>query len=113
MSPFLLTFEFLYFENNADCTGSNITGNIAGNPVIVGKKFDGSSTLYSSGVDTSETTIMTTVTYTSANMIRLRVGGTKSSSSSLTNRIYSIWFKSFDYTTPVTLPVNLTAFKHH
>jgi len=97
-------------ENNTAVTVSNITENIAGNPVIVGKKFDGSSTLYSSGVDTSETTIMTTVTYTSANMIRLRVGGSKSSPSSLTNRIYSIWFKSFDYTTPVTLPVKLTAF---
>ena len=53
---------------------------------------------------------MTTVTYTTTNIIKLRVGGTKTANSSMTNRMYSIWFKNFTYIAPITLPIKLSAF---
>ena len=97
-------------EENSAVTVTNVNDNLAGNIMTSGKRFDGSKNLYTAGVDTTETTVMTTVTYTSTNIMKLRVGGTKTASSSMTNRMYSIWFKNFTYTAPITLPIKLSAF---
>lgn len=97
-------------ESNTAITVSDVLETVAGNLVIVGKKFDGSKNLYTTGVDTTETSVMTTVTYLTTNTIRVRVGGTKTGNSSMTNRMYSIWFKNFAYIAPITLPVKLISF---
>ncbi len=97
-------------ETNSAVTVTNVLDNLAGNIMTAGKRFDGSKNLYTLGVDTTETSVMTTVTYNTTNIIKLRVGGTKTSSSSMTTRMYSIWFKNFTYIAPITLPIKLSAF---
>ncbi len=97
-------------ETNSAITVSDVNDNLAGNLLTTGKRFDGSKNLYTLGVDTSETSVMVTVTYTTTNIIKLRVGGTKTANSSMTNRMYSIWFKNFTYIAPITLPIKLSAF---
>lgn len=97
-------------ESNSAITVSDVNDNLAGNLLTTGKRFDGSKNLYTLGVDTSETSVMTTVTYNTTNIIKLRVGGTKTANSSMTNRMYSIWFKNFTYIAPITLPIKLSAF---
>lgn len=97
-------------ENNSAVTVTNVNDNLAGNIMTAGKRFDGSKNLYTAGVDTTETSVMTTVSYNTTNIIKLRVGGTKTANSSMTNRMYSIWFKNFTYLAPITLPIKLSAF---
>lgn len=78
---------------------------------VVGKKFDGPTTLYTLGVDTAITRIMTTLSYNNVSVLKFRAGATTTSSSFMTNRMYSTWFKSFNYIAPIsTLPVKLTTF---
>ncbi len=104
------SFNAYTVESITAVTVTNVTDNLAGNLLTSGKRFDGSSNLYTAGVDTSETTVMTTVTYNTSNTVKLRVGGTKTANSNMTNRMYSIWFKNFNYVAPVTLPIKLSAF---
>jgi Secretion system C-terminal sorting domain len=77
-----------------------------------GKQFDGPTNAYN-GVDVNATNIMTTQTYINNSSFRMRAGAaTGSSSSSSADRMYSFWFKSFNYNIPVqvTLPVKLVSF---
>ena len=77
-----------------------------------GKQFDGPTNVYD-GVDVNATNIMTTQTYNNNSSFRIRAGAsTGSSSSSSADRMYSFWFKSFNYNIPVqvTLPVKLVSF---
>lgn len=77
-----------------------------------GRQFDGPSNVYD-GVDVNATNIMTTQTYNNNSSFRIRAGAsTGSSSSSSADRMYSFWFKSFNYNIPVqvTLPVKLVSF---
>ena len=97
-------------ETNSAVTVSDVNDMLIGNLLTAGKRFDGSKNLYTAGVDTTETSVMATVTYTTTNIIKLRVGGTKTANSSMTNRMYSIWFKNFTYIAPITLPIKLSAF---
>ncbi len=73
-----------------------------------GKKFSGPTTTYN-GIDTSATSVMATSLFNNTNSFTLRTGAHTTGSSSNTDRMYSFYFKSFDYTAPTVsfLPVTL------
>lgn len=80
------------------------------NLLTTGKTFTGSITDYA-GIDTNQTRVMTTLTYNDINSFRFRVGSTTTGSSSKTERMSALWFKSFNYSAPiVSLPVKLISF---
>lgn len=63
-------------------------------------------------IDTAGTQAMATMKYQQKDRIKFRLGG-KSSGLGTSNagmRFNSLWFRSFNYTAPKTLPVNLVAF---
>jgi hypothetical protein len=96
-------------ENPTSITVSNIlTG-----ALVVGKRFDGATTEFS-GIDVNATAAMATTTYLLTNTFKVRMGGEAVGPFSIDNngRQYSLWFKSFNYSAPVTstLPVTLTSF---
>ncbi len=96
-------------ENNTLLTVSNVTGTI-NQPTLAGKKFIGSATDYP-GIDTSATEIMATVSYINTSSVTIRMGATTTGSASNANRMYSAWFKNFNYSNPITiLPVKLASF---
>ena len=96
-------------ENNTQLTVSGLTGAL-NLPLLPGKKFLGTSTDHSN-IDTSATEIMTTVSYTNTSSMIIRLGATTTGSANNANRMYSIWFKNFAYTSPLsTLPVKLESF---
>jgi hypothetical protein len=96
-------------ENPTSLTVSNILSGSA----ILGKRFDGATTEYS-GIDVTATSAMATTTYLLTNTFTFRAGGSAVGPFSIDNngRQYSVWFKSFNYSSPVikTLPVTLTSF---
>jgi hypothetical protein len=96
-------------ENPTSITVSNI---LSGS-TILGKRFDGATTEFS-GIDVTATQAMATTTFVLTNTFKIRAGGTAVGPFSIDNngRQYSLWFKSFNYSAPVTgtLPVTLTSF---
>jgi len=98
-------------ENRSALSISDLLELVTGLLTPTGKRFDGSLTEYS-GIDTNATKVMVTATYQNKSQFRVRAGGTSSSGSISADRMYSFWFKSFNYQAPVqsTLPVKLSAF---
>ncbi|MBO9571840.1 MAG: T9SS type A sorting domain-containing protein [Chitinophagaceae bacterium] len=91
-------------ETPTSITVSNVTN---------GKTFTGDYADYSN-INTSATNIMVTATYTNTSTFKVRIGGsTGNMASSSTERMSSLWFKSFTYNNPnsAILPVNLIYFK--
>jgi hypothetical protein len=80
---------------------------------IFGKRFDGASTEYD-GIDVTATKVMATTTYLLTNTFTFRTGAKATGPINISGngRQYSLWFKSFNYSTPVihTLPVTLYSF---
>ncbi len=78
---------------------------------IVGRKFNGPTTNFTD-IDTSATRVMATTNYENINKFRLRTGGHAVGRNSASDRLYSFWFKSFNYLVPTegTLPVKLSSF---
>lgn len=77
---------------------------------VMGTTFRGPATTYS-GVDTSATRVMATVNYVNTGTILFRMGGvTVGGSASSDPRMYSIWFRDFQYNLPSSLPVKLLSF---
>lgn len=101
--------NYFVTENNSSLSLSSIIGNLL-QITAAGKKFSGVTTDYS-GIDTTRTNVMVTNVYSAVNTITVRVGASTTGSSSSTNRMHSIWFKSFSFNTPLsTLPVKLASF---
>jgi hypothetical protein len=93
-------------ENNTKLTVSLVTGILA-QLNLIGQKFLGCYEDHS-GIDTSDTQLMTTHQYLNTNTITMRIGGsTNGSNTSNTDRMYAVWFKNFTYS---TLPVKLASF---
>jgi hypothetical protein len=93
-------------ESNSALTITNLVVNSQ----TVGKTFTAPVTQYS-GIDTTQTDVMTTLAYNNVNTIKVRLGGVTTGSASNTDRMYSIWFKNFAYNDPLkTLPVKLVSF---
>lgn len=78
---------------------------------LVGKRFDG-PTVNFLNIDTSGTAVMTTANYENMNKMRIRVGGVASDASGASDRMYSLYFKSFRFNNEVefTLPLVLKSF---
>lgn len=78
---------------------------------LVGKRFDG-PTVNFLNIDTSGTAVMTTASYENVNKMRIRVGGVASNASGASDRMYSLYFKSFRFNNEVefTLPLVLKSF---
>lgn len=96
-------------ENNSLLGISNLVGTLIA-PLVDGKQFMGSQQDYS-GIDTSATELMTTATYKNTSTVTIRLGATTTGSANNANRMYSVWFKNFNYIAPIsTLPVKLSAF---
>jgi hypothetical protein len=89
------------------------TSNILSGSTVVGKRFDGATTEYS-GIDVTATTVMVTTNYLNTNSFIVRTGGKAMGPINISNngRQYSLWFKSFNYITPVisTLPISIASF---
>jgi Secretion system C-terminal sorting domain len=98
-------------ERNTQITVQNLLQLILG-LLTPGKEFDGPTTNYTD-IDVTATKVMTTLTYNNKNSFRMRAGAeTSNGSSSVADRMYSFWFKGFNFNTPVqtTLPVKLISF---
>lgn len=98
-------------ESNTLLSVQDVFFNIL-NILTAGKQFDGPVTNFTN-IDVTATQVMTTVNYLNQSSFRLRAGGrTVGGSSSAANRMYSFWFKGFNYNLPVqiTLPIKLSAF---
>ena len=78
---------------------------------LTGKKFSGPLTQYDN-IDTSATKVMTTAKYKNTSKFKIRAGGHSSDNNISTERMYSFWFKSFNYVAPVqgSLPILLNSF---
>lgn len=111
--------EFVHFynassyllENNSQLTVQSVTQLIL-DLLTPGRAFIGPKTNYTN-IDVTATRVMTTLTYTNKNSFRVRAGGsTGNGSSSVADRMYSLWFKGFNFNTPVqiTLPVKMVSF---
>lgn len=99
-------------EKNTALTVTDILESILSVLGLDGKKFVGPVKQYS-GIDTSATDVMTTNSYKNTNSFRVRAGGQASGVTSGEGRMYSFWFKSFNFQAPVqnSLPVTLTSFE--
>ena len=78
---------------------------------LTGKKFSGPVTQYDN-IDTSATKVMTTAKYKNTSKFKIRAGGHSTDNDISTERMYSFWFKSFNYVAPVkgSLPILLNSF---
>lgn len=97
-------------ENNSLLGVVNILESLLG-LLTPGKKFTGPTTNYAN-IDTSATGLMVTNNYENANSFRIRTGGNTTGGNNSTERMYSMYFKSFQYQAPreFTLPLVLNNF---
>jgi len=100
-------------ETNTKLTVTSLLDNLLGSLLdlltpTAGKKFSGSKTDYS-GIDTSVTSLMVTNTYNNTNAFTVRTGAKTTDGSDRTTRMYSMYFKSFTYSSAVvaSLPVKM------
>ena len=78
---------------------------------VIGKKFSGPTTNFVD-IDTSATSVMVTNFYQNTNTFKLRAGAHSTGANGAADRMYSLYFKSFDYQAPATfhLPLVLNQF---
>lgn len=89
---------------------SNFLQTILGLLTPVGKTFDGVIQDHS-GIDTTATDLMATMNYINVSNMKFRIGAqTQGGGASNTERQYSIYYKNFNFTAPITLPVKLASF---
>ena len=98
-------------ENGSMLKVTNLLQSIAG-VLTPGKRFDGATRNYDN-IDTSATTVMVTNKYENTGSFRVRAGGAvMGNGASGSNRMFSMYFKTFTYQAPVefTLPLVLNSF---
>lgn len=78
---------------------------------LVGKRFDG-PTVNFLNIDTSGTAVMARADYDNVNKMRIRTGGVSTNASGASDRMYSLYFKSFRFNNAneFTLPLVLKNF---
>ncbi len=98
-------------ENNSLLQYGSITEVLNSVTSVVGTRFNGPTTNFNN-IDTSSTSVMATATYVNKNVFRIRTGGKSTGSNGAADRMYSLWFKSFNFNIPVQLglPVSLKSF---
>lgn len=99
------------FELNTLLSAQTIMDYVLGLLTAVGKKFVGPERNFVD-VDTSATRVMASTHYENKNNFTMRVGGHSVGQQGAADRMYSFWFKTFNFEAPVssTLPVKLSAF---
>jgi hypothetical protein len=97
-------------ENNSLLSVVNILQSILG-LLTPGKRFNGANQDYAN-IDTSATALMVTNHYENMNSFRVRTGGATTATNSSAERMYSMFFKTFQYQAPreFTLPLVLNSF---
>lgn len=99
-------------ENNTQLSVQSVWATIIG-LLTPGREFDGPRTNYD-GIDVNATRVMTTVSFVNKSWYRMRLGGSTNNggNSTAADRMYSFWYKGFNFSTPVqiTLPVKLISF---
>ncbi|HYF31925.1 MAG TPA: T9SS type A sorting domain-containing protein [Chitinophagaceae bacterium] len=109
--------EYIEFYKTASCAVENISSLVT---TYLGNSNNGSEKDYRLtgpllnflNIDTAGTAVMATAKYENRNKINLRIGANMLGLG-LTNagmRFNSLWFRSFNYVAPRTLPVKLTSF---
>jgi hypothetical protein len=98
-------------ERRTSLVVADLLENILSVLTLSGKKFSGPLTQYDN-IDTTATKVMATAKYTNKSKFKIRAGGHSTDNDISTERMYSFWFKSFNYTAPVqsSLPVLLNSF---
>lgn len=98
-------------ERGTSLAVTDLLENILNVLTLTGKKFSGPLTQYDN-IDTTATRVMATARYTNKSSFKIRAGGHSSDNAISTERMYSFWFKSFNYAAPVksSLPVLLNSF---
>jgi hypothetical protein len=98
-------------EINSLLTIKNLFGVVSGVNKLIGKQFSGTTRNFID-IDTNSTTTMVTASYIDTESFTVRTGGSCSGSSSETERMYSFYFRDFEYNAPQqsTLPVILESF---
>jgi hypothetical protein len=98
-------------ESNSLLSLSALWETILGLLQLDGKQFSGPTTNFTD-IDTSATSVMATANYENINQFRIRTGGHSTGVSGAADRMYSFWFKSFNFQAPVatTLPITLASF---
>jgi hypothetical protein len=98
-------------EQNTGISAANIKGNMV-NAQASGKEFDGPTKNYP-GISTTAMDVMVTNDFLNTNSFIMRAGAkTGNHSTKAADRMYSLWFKNFTYTAPLTgsLPLSLISF---
>ncbi len=95
-------------ESNSILALSNI---INGTLQTIGKRFDGPTANFTN-IDTGSTSVMVTSNYKNTNTFTVRAGGVSTGASGASERMYSFYFKDFNYNVPqqIILPVKLKSF---
>ncbi len=96
------------FENNTLLQAINLLDLLGG---LIGKQFNGPVSNFLD-IDTSATNVMVTNLYQNKSSFRVRTGAHSTGANSAADRMYSFWFKSFNYQAPATfhLPLVLNQF---
>ncbi|GAC1427630.1 MAG: hypothetical protein NVSMB7_04530 [Chitinophagaceae bacterium] len=95
-------------ETVTSLSASVIREKVNGQMTKVGERSDGTAKNYTN-VDTIATAAMVTCNYVTTNSFRLRTGATSKGISGAADRMYSFWFKTFNYQQAIVnlLPVTL------
>lgn len=96
------------FESNTLLQALNLLDVLGG---LIGKQFNGPVTNFVD-IDTSSTSVMVTNLYQNKSSFRIRTGAHSTGANGAADRMYSFWFKSFNYQAPATfhLPLVLNQF---
>jgi hypothetical protein len=94
-------------ESNSVIAVSPVSELVSSVLTITGREFAGPVKNYVD-IDTSATELMTTNSYSNRNSFRLRTGARSTGVSGAADRLYSFWFKTFTYSSPVTATLPLT-----
>ena len=96
------------FESNTLLQAINLLDLLGG---LIGKQFNGPVSNFVD-IDTSATNVMVTNLYQNKSSFRVRAGAHSTGASGAADRMYSFWFKSFNYQAPATfhLPLVLNQF---
>lgn len=98
-------------EQNSVLAAENLFALINNLNTVVGRRFIGPVANYTN-IDTSATAVMVTNLYQNTNTFKMRVGGHSTGSTGAADRMYSFWFRQFNYQAPAEsmLPLSLLDF---
>lgn len=91
--------ESYSFEANSGLSLSTITETVGDSTYNIGKRFDGPTANFAN-IDTGATTVMVSNHYVNTSSFVLRTGGRSTNVSGASDRMYSLYFREFNYDAP-------------